>query len=303
LDFIVENEHKSSTGSSKDVGKASLEESSTSLISIDLSEAVHGTCVHSIGSGFTGSHHESSSDGIKWIRNDTSGNGDNLSETPLDKEMLFSVVLEEDDFTRIEHTEVRGSVGNDTDDGDTETVVELASTLLSNLHEAVNETCEFSFSTGTDIGSKSGSCEIEWVDEAEGSSTSSTTGGAVTDEEHAWLSFWVVWVESLLVEIFASEVQGLGWEITNDVSKITSPKGSNTLLGNNSFEAVTNTTVSLVSSDVLVGILDLKEKLDSLNWGNGGLGDGGGNTGDKEVNHKVLFLWWGLGTHIYLFAL
>jgi hypothetical protein len=94
LDLIVENEDESTTGSSEDVGKASLEESFTSFILVDLGEAIHGTCVHSVGSGFTGSHHESSSDGIKWIRDDTSGNGNDLSESPLDEEMLLSVVLE-----------------------------------------------------------------------------------------------------------------------------------------------------------------------------------------------------------------
>jgi len=94
LDLIVENEDESTTGSSEHVGKASLEESFTSFILVDLGEAIHGTCVHSVGSGFTGSHHESSSDGIKWIRDDTSGNGNDLSESPLDEEMLLSVVLE-----------------------------------------------------------------------------------------------------------------------------------------------------------------------------------------------------------------
>jgi hypothetical protein len=94
LDFIVENEDESTSGSSEDVGKATLEESFTSLIFVDLREAIHGTVVHFVGSGFTGSHHESSSDGIKWIRDDTSGNGNDLSESPLDEEMLLSVVLE-----------------------------------------------------------------------------------------------------------------------------------------------------------------------------------------------------------------
>ena len=94
MDLIVENEDESATGSSEDVGKASLEESSTTFISVDLLEAIHGSGVHSVGAGFTSGHHESSSDGIEWIRDDTSGNGYALSESPLHKEMLLSVVLE-----------------------------------------------------------------------------------------------------------------------------------------------------------------------------------------------------------------
>jgi hypothetical protein len=258
LDLIVEDENESTSSSSEDVGKASLEESFTTFILVDLGEAIHGSVIHLVGSGFTGSHHESSSDGIKWIRDDTSGNGNDLSESPLDEEMLFSVVLEEDNFTRIEHTEVRGSVGNDTNDGDTETIVKLSDTVLGHLGEAINKSSEFSFSSGTDISGESGSGEIEWVDEAEGSGTSSSTGSAVTNEEHTWLSFWVIWVKGLLVEIFASEVQSLGWEITDDVSHISSPEGTCTLFGNDSLEAIVDTVVSLVNWDVFVGILDLE---------------------------------------------
>jgi len=280
LDFIVENEYESTTSSSEDVGKASLEESFTSLISVNFSKAIHCTGVHDISSFFTRGHHESSSNCIKWVRDDTSGDGNDLSETPLNKEWLLSVVIEQNNFTGIEHTEVRGSVCNDTNNGDTETVVKLTNTGSSNFGEAINKTSEFSISSGTDISGESGSCEIEWIDKTEGSSTSSTTGCAVTNEEHTWLSFWVVWVEGLLVEIFACEVQSLGWEITNNVSKITSPERSDTLFSDDSSETVSNTIVSLISWDTLVGILNLKDKLDSLDWGDDSLGNSGGNTGN-----------------------
>ena len=147
MDLIVEDENESTSSSSEDVRKASLEESFTSLIFVDLLEAVHGTVVHLVGSSFTGSHHESSSDGIKWIRDDTSGDGNDLSESPLDEEMLLSVVFEQDNFTGIEHTEVRGSVCDDTNDGDTETVIELTDTVFGHLGEAVNKSSEFSLSS------------------------------------------------------------------------------------------------------------------------------------------------------------
>jgi hypothetical protein len=65
--FIVENKDESSSGTSEDVGKATLEESGWAFVFEDLLEAVHGTIVHLIFSGFTSSHHESSSDGIEWI--------------------------------------------------------------------------------------------------------------------------------------------------------------------------------------------------------------------------------------------
>jgi hypothetical protein len=292
LELVVEDEHKSATGSSDDVGEASLEESAWSLVLEDLPEAVHGTVVHGVSSGLTSVHHESSSHGIERVRDNTGTNGDDLGETPLVEDTGLLEVLEENNFSSVEGSEVGGSVGDDTNNGDSETIVDTTdSTLLDGLLEAVNESRELSLSSGSDVSSESGSSEVQWVDEAEGGSTSSTTGGHVTHEEHAWLSLGVVWAQVLLVEVLASKVDGLGWEITNHVGEVTSPEGSETLLGNNSLEAVSNTVVSVLWGNVLVGILDLKQKLDSLNWGDDGLGDGGGNTTDQEIGQEGFLLW------------
>ena len=94
------------------------------------------------------------------------------------------------------------------------------------------------------------------------------------------------WAEILFVGILAGKVKSLSWEITDDVSQVTSPEGQYTLLGCNSGEAITNTLVLLLLRDIWVGILDLKKELDSLNWGHDGLGDGSGDTTGKEIHHK-----------------
>lgn len=287
LELVVEDEDESSTGSSEDVGKATLEESSWSLVLEDLLEAVHGSIVHGISSLLSSVHHESSSHGIKWVRGDTGTDSDDLGESPLVENVGLLEIVEENDLSGIEGTEVRGSVHDDTNDGDTETIVETTdSTLLSGLLKAINESSELSSSSGTDISGESGSSEIEWVDEAEGSGTSSTTGGAVTNEEHAWLGLWVVWAEVDLVEILACEVDGLGWEITNHVGEVTSVKGSETLLRDDSLEAITNTVISVLWEDVLVSILNLEEELNSLNWGDDCLGDSSGNTTNQEIDNE-----------------
>ena len=51
----------------------------------------------------------------------------------------------------------------------------------------------------------------------------------------------------------------------------------------NTAKAVTDALVSFVGGDVLVGILDLEEELNSLDGGDDGLGDGGRDTSDEEV--------------------
>lgn len=294
LDHIVEDKDESTTSTSENVGEASLEEGFTTLLLEDLSNAIHGTVVKLIFSSLTSGHHESSSNGIKWVGDDTSNVGDDLGVDELLDEEGLLVVGEEDLFTSIESTEVGGSVSDDTNDGDTETSVETLDTvLLEVLDEAVNETGEFSILSGTNISGESGSSEVEWVDDGEGSGTCSTTRGHVTNEEHTWLGLWIIWAEDLLVEVFAGEVKSLSWEVTNNVGEVTSPEGTGSLLSDDSLEAVTNSVVSLISWDVLVSILDLEEELDSLNWGDESLRDGSGNTGNHEVLKEtcLLLLW------------
>ena len=104
------------------------------------------------------------------------------------------------------------------------------------------------------------------------------------------MSLWVVWAKVQFVEVLAGKVNGLSWEITHDVSEITSPEGTDTLLGNNSLEAVSDTDISVFWGDVLVGILDLKEELDSLDWGDDSLGDCGGNSSDEEIGEEGFLL-------------
>ena len=42
------------------------------------------------------------------------------------------------------------------------------------------------------------------------------------------------------------EVQGLGWEVTDDVSQVTTPEWGNTLLSQSTLSAVDNTLLSMI---------------------------------------------------------
>ena len=91
LDLIVEDENESTTGTSEDVGKASLEESSTSLIGVDLLDAIESSVMHGISSSLSCVHHESSSHGIERVRDDTSSDGDDLCESHMAKKLAFFI--------------------------------------------------------------------------------------------------------------------------------------------------------------------------------------------------------------------
>jgi len=75
------------------------------------------------------------------------------------------------------------------------------------------------------------------------------------------------------------------------------------LFGHDTGKTVTDSFVSLVDGDGLAGILNLQEKLDSLDGGDGGLGDGCGNTSDEEVGGEgPLVLFWGAHFSYCLFV-
>ena len=81
-------------------------------------------------------------------------------------------------------------------------------------------------------------------------------------------------------------------EVTDDISEVTSPEGNGSLLSDDSAEAVTDTGVSVFDGDVLVSILDMQQELDSLDWSDEGLGNGGGNTCDHETFEETCLLLW-----------
>jgi len=287
LDLGVEDEDEGTTGTSDNVGEGALEESLGTFVSSNSLEAVQSAVVHLLLS--TGVHHESTSDGIKRIGNDTGADGDNLSEGPHGEDVSILGIREENSLTGIEHTEVRGTISDDTNDRDTETSVETLRTILGkNLLEAVDEAVELTLSTGSDISSETGTGEIKRVDDGEGSGTSSTTGSAVTEEELDWLFLGVVRVQSLLVEVFEGEVESLSREVTNDVGQVTSPEGTETLLFDDSREAVADTVVSIFSLDGGGSILDLQEELNSLDRGYDSLRHSSGDTTDEEIGDEGL---------------
>ena len=109
---------------------------------MDLLDAIDGACVEEISSA--GLHHESSSDGVEGVGSDTGGHSDELGETPHGEEVGLLGIGEQDGLTSVEATEVRGTIGDDTNDGNTETLVQTLRTISGgNLLEAVDETAEF----------------------------------------------------------------------------------------------------------------------------------------------------------------
>jgi len=132
-----------------------------------------------------------------------------------------------------------------------------------------------------------------------------TTGGQVANHPLCVSITLLLVCEHGLVCIPEGEVEGLGWEVTDDVGRVTTPQGDNTLVASGTTEALDDTIVLAVqtarlqhlilyancsvecSSDNVQHIrqqdwgdnhLVLDEEFDTLNGRSGGLRDGGGDT-------------------------
>jgi hypothetical protein len=123
------------------------------------------------------SHHHTSTDGIQWIRSNTSTSGDSPAEQKGSKEVALKSTNEKNGLDGVVHAEVETTVDYNTKDGGTETTVETTNTIGSeSLLVDVDETVELTLTTllsALGVVGKTGTGVIQGVDEEEGSGTSS----------------------------------------------------------------------------------------------------------------------------------
>ena len=135
----------------------------------------------------SGSHHHSSTDGVKGVGSDTGTGGDTPSEEERGQEGALEGSSEDDGLQGVVETKVETTVDDDTDDGWDETTVETGNTIGSEgLLVDVEETVELTLTT-TLLGrlvvvGETGTGVVQRVDEEEGRGTSGTTGGQVASE-------------------------------------------------------------------------------------------------------------------------
>jgi len=283
----VETSKYTSTGdTSENVSTSTFHHAHETFVLQDLGTAIDGTVVFNTT---TTGHHHSSSNGINWVGSKTRNNGNRPTEEEGDKS--GSRISDNDWFEGVVETKVETSVDEDTDARDDETSVETSNTVGSqSLLVDIDQTVVLSFTVFSfGIVSQSGSGKVQRVDNSQGHRTSKTTGGDVGGEFlPLWSSFWGG--KSGFDGVFEGEVKSLGWEVSEDVSQVTSPEWSYTFGSQSSFAAVDNTIVWSIKSSLFDHfILVLDEELDSLDWGGDGFGDTGGDTREHKVLEEVKF--------------
>lgn len=131
---------------------------------------------------------------------------------------------------------------------------------FEDLNQAVSQTIELSFSSGfAHIGRQTGTGKVERVHKTERGGSSGTARGEVTSKVPPELGALVNTIkEDLLVLVLESEVEGLGGEISDDIGKVTSPEGEESLFLGDTDDTVNDTLVLLICCDLLAGMLDLE---------------------------------------------
>lgn len=291
-DFRVQHKDHGSSNSTKSVGTGSLEEGRSSFILHNLGEAVKGSAVDPFGLRLFRLHLKTTTDGIEGVRGISGSNGGRLGAGKLrgcTEQTIFILLVGVESRESIEQTKVNSTVGNDPDNGNSNTVVKTSDTrALNRLGETVDETVELLLSS-TDIRGKTGTGVIQGVYDHEGTSTGKTSGSHVDGKERKEILVLVDLGEHGLNGILEGEVEGLGREVTNNIRHVTTPEGSNTLFGSDPGEAVDNTSVSgdFSRDNLGVGILGLDQKLHTLDRGSGGLGNGSGDASSHKVNKEI----------------
>jgi hypothetical protein len=217
------------------------------------------------------SHHHATTDSVERVRSDTSTSGDSPAEKERNQEVTLEGTGEEDRLERVVHSEVETTVNDDTSDRGTETTVETEDTVrCEGLLVDIDQTVELSSTTALRVlvvVGKTGTGVVEGVHKEEGSGTSElvnrkhmpefddvgngrtyTTGGQVTSHPPSVSITLLLVTEHGLEGVAESEVQGLGWEVTENVGSVSTPERGDTLLSGDTLEALANAGVWAVKT-------------------------------------------------------
>mmetsp|Transcript_15956 Transcript_15956/g.22207 ORF Transcript_15956/g.22207 Transcript_15956/m.22207 type:complete len:291 (+) Transcript_15956:134-1006(+) len=246
-DLRVENKNHSSSDSTEGIGTGTLEESGGTLVTDDLSEAISSSLVNPLRFGLLRLHLKTTTDGIEGVRSVTGADSRELGATELGsgtEDTVLRLLVRVVSGKGVEETEVYSTVRNNSNNGNSNTVVKTSNARGGNgLLQTISKTLEL-FLTSTDIRGKTGTGVIERVNDHKRTGTGKTTGGHVDGEEFGEFGILVGLREQTLDGVLEGEVESLGREVTDDVGHVTTPESSNTLFGGDTREAVDNSSVT-----------------------------------------------------------
>lgn len=281
LNFIVHDQDERPADATEDVGEGTLEEGAETFLRVNLREGVERAVVQLLAGARV--HHQTTTDSVERIGEDARSVRRNLCDDELEDK--GRILGEERTLTGIVETKVRTAVDDDTLDGDAKALVEShRARALGNLGQTINQAGEFTRLVATDIGGETSTRKVKRVDNQQGTGASQTARRHVDGEKRPKVILRAVGREQPLNRILERKVEGLRREITNNVRRVTSPEGGETLFGGHARKAVNNASVSrhFPRHDLWVRVLGLNQKLDAFNRRRRRLGNGTGDTTLRE---------------------
>lgn len=196
----------------------------------------------------TGSHHHTGTDSVKRVRGDTNNHSDSPAEEKRGKEVALESTSEDKGLDEVDYAEPKTTVDNNTNNGGNKATVETSNTirgerLLKDVHEALVLT--LATSGVLDVVGKTNTGVVERVEKEEFGGTSGSTRGKITDHPPPVTVTLLLKGEHRFVGIAESEVQGLSWEVTDNIRGITAPEGGSTLFNDDALEALVDAGVGL----------------------------------------------------------
>jgi len=296
LELVEASEYTSTGNTTEDVGSRALHHGHEALVLEDLHTAVDGAVVLDGGAG---SHHHTTPDGVDGVGHETGGDGHAPAQQEGQEDR--GVVSQEDGLEGVVQAEVHASVDEDAHAGDGEATVQALDTVgLDGLGVDVDETVELALATlALGIIGQPGTGVVKGVDEHKGQGASAASGQDV-GSEFLPLGSILGGLKDGLDGILESEVQGLGREVPEHISQITSPEGNDTLGFQGPLNTINNAVVWSIQSALFDHFsLILDQEFYSLDGSGGRFGNGGGNSGQHEVLKKSKLLL--IGSHFELF--
>jgi len=266
LDFVEAGEYTSTSNTSQDVSSSTLHQSHEALVSYHGLSTVQGSLV--LDSLTTG-HHHPPSDGIDRVGHKSGCDRDTVSQQ--ERQQQTGIITQEHWFEGVVETEVEASVDKDSDTRDHETSVETSNTVrFEGLLVDVNETVVLArgntvLSCYFGVVSETSSSVVERVDETQRHGSSNSTRQDVRAKLNRVASI-LGDSEGLFDLSFEGKVKGLGGEVPQAVSQVTSPERVQTFAREGSCCTIYDSLVWPVQPPLLNHlILVLDEKLYSLN--------------------------------------
>jgi hypothetical protein len=196
----------------------------------------------------TGSQHHARTDSVKRVSGEASNRSDGPAKEESGKEVALESTGEDKGPNEVGYAEEDTAVDTDANNGWQKATVKTSNTvrgegLFNDVHEALKLT--LATSRFLDVESKTSTSVVKGVKEEENSGTSGSTRGKIAERPPPVAVTLLLKGEHRRVGIAKREVQGLLWEVTDNIRGAAAPKGGNALLSDNTLEALVNAGVGL----------------------------------------------------------